>query len=662
MLAEDDISLTARSFAVTLTIDVSGESADAILRLAVAAGRFAVTSTGVSFLDDLLPAEGLVVDVDADLSYSSRDGLTLSGQASLTVARAVGLKLGPLTVNRYELSLGTSGGGIAAGLGVAATLTLGPVELSVAGVGVRATIEPGPGNLGAADLAVRAAPPNGFGVVIDAGVVTGGGFVQRDPTGDYIGALELQLGKIGIKAIGCCRRARRLVDAAAAVRPDPAGADRVRLHPERRRRACSACSTAWTSTQLVGGMRTEAFDDILFPADPVGDAPRILDTAAHAVPACAARADGRPDGRHGLGHAGDHHARLAVLIQLDNVFGRAVRWRCPRSCSSGSCASRSGRPGGPRGPGPASSSSTSSASGTWPRSATGSSRRCATRGSPDRPHRRPGRLGRVRRPPALPARRGRFQPAVQGRPGRQVGGALDRLGAAFSVGPVQPDPGRLLRADAGDDPGRAQSPATAKIGPVGLKGEIGFDVLIYRGPRTHFIADFRVRPPRSPTGGTRWPGSRSPARSRGPAAGTSWARSASRSSGGTSPSPSTSRGAPRHRWSANRSTSARCWPPSWPSRRTGPLSCPAAARPSSRWPRVGGTSRRSPTRSARCVFVQQAVPLGLAMERFGDAEVAGPNQFDVEGVTVGGEVPHGAATLTGARRCVSTSPAPSSSR
>jgi len=121
VLAEDDVSLTARSFAVTLTIDVSGESADAILRLAVAAGRFAVTSTGVSFLDDLLPEEGLVVDVDADLSYSSRDGLTLSGQASLTVSRAVGVKLGPLTIDRYELSLGTSGGGIAAGLGVAAT-------------------------------------------------------------------------------------------------------------------------------------------------------------------------------------------------------------------------------------------------------------------------------------------------------------------------------------------------------------------------------------------------------------------------------------------------------------------------------------------------------------------------------------------------------------
>ena len=118
------------------------------------------------------------------------------------MARAVGTTLGPLTLDRYELSIGTSGGGVAAGLGIAATLALGPVELSVAGVGVRAAVEPGPGNLGAADLALRATPPNGVGVVIDAEVVRGGGFVQRDAAGEYVGALELQLGKIGVKAIG----------------------------------------------------------------------------------------------------------------------------------------------------------------------------------------------------------------------------------------------------------------------------------------------------------------------------------------------------------------------------------------------------------------------------------------------------------------------------
>ena len=65
-------------------------------------------------------------------------------------------------------------------------------------------------------------------------------------------------------------------------------------------------------------------------------------------------------------------------------------------------------------------------------------------------------------------------------------------------------------------------------------------------------------------------------------------------------------------------------------------------------PRRGDLSPRAHP-PARCVFVQQAVPLGLAMDRFGDAVVAGPNQFDVEAVTVGGRPLTSVATLTGAQ-------------
>jgi hypothetical protein len=41
------------------------------------------------------------------------------------------------------------------------------------------------------------------------------------------------------------------------------------------------------------------------------------------------------------------------------------------------------------------------------------------------------------------------------------------------------------------------------------------------------------------------------------------------------------------------------------------------------------------------------VPLGLALDRFGDAAVAGPNQFDVEGITVGGAPLTSVASLGG---------------
>ena len=595
VLAEDDISLTARSFAVTLTIDVSGESADAILRLAVAAGRFAVTSTGVSFLDDLLPAEGLVVDVDADLSYSSRDGLTLSGQASLTVARAVGLKLGPLTVNRYELSLGTSGGGIAAGLGVAATLTLGPVELSVAGVGVRATIEPGPGNLGAADLAVRAAPPNGFGVVIDAGVVTGGGFVQRDPTGDYIGALELQLGKIGIKAIGLLSTGHdwsMLLLLYAQIPPVQIGfgftleglGGMLGVH------------RAVDVNQLVNGMRTGAFDDLLFPADPVGDAPRIIATLRQLFPMRRNTLTVGPMVDVHWGKPVIITARLAVLIQLDNALGGG-----PLALSKVVVIGQLRAAVGATEEDPEARVLVLiiDVLGFWDLAEKRYGFIAALRDSSVAGIDLTGGLavwGEYGDHPSFLLAAGGFNPRFKDVPAT-VGGAVARLGASFSVGRFDLTLAGYFAVTPGDDPGRAQPQGHREDRAGRARGR---DRLRRPDlpPPPHAL---HRRLPVLRRGHLPWAqsgrgqGGRHDRGSR--AAGTSWGRSASRSSGGTSPSPSTSRGAPRHRWSANRSTSARCWPPSWPSRRTGPPRCPAAARPSSRWPRVGATSRREPIRS-----------------------------------------------------------------
>ena len=101
-------------------------------------------------------------------------------------------------------------------------------------------------------------------------------------------------------------------------------------------------------------------------------------------------------------------------------------------------------------------------------------------------------------------------------------------------------------------------------------------MLIYRRPRTHFIADFRVlgrgHLPRAHPG--RGEGRR---HHRG-------SRPLARGREGQLLDPVVGHlqvvrrvvGNARRRSSANRSTSVRCWPPSWPSRRTGRPSCPPA--------------------------------------------------------------------------------------
>ena len=101
------------------------------------------------------------------------------------------------------------GGDLALDVGGAFTATLGPVAVSVDRMGfslrlarLPADAEPG-NNLGFINLALGFKRPEGLGVVVKGDFVKGGGYIIIDKTGtEYAGALELQIGKCGIKAIG----------------------------------------------------------------------------------------------------------------------------------------------------------------------------------------------------------------------------------------------------------------------------------------------------------------------------------------------------------------------------------------------------------------------------------------------------------------------------
>ena len=393
-------------------------------------------------------------------------------------------------------------------------------------------------------------------MVIDAEVVTGGGFVQRDAAGDYVGALELQLGKIGVKAIGLLSTGRdwsMLLLLYAQIPPVQIGfgfLDGIG--------GVIGVQRAVDVNQLVNGMRTGAFDDLLFPADPVGDAPRIIATLRQLFPMRRNALTVGPMVDVHWGKPVVVTARLAVLIQLDNALGGG-----PLAFSKVVVVGQLRVAVGPTQEDPDARVLLLNIDvlGFWDLAEKRYGFLAALRDSASPASTSPAAWpsGVSTATTLVPPRR-RLQPSLQGRPCDR--GQRRRLGVVLGR-PVRPDPDRLLRGHARDDPGRLNLHASAKIGPVGLTGEIGFDVLDLP-PAAHTSSPTSGSPPRSPTAGTAWPASRSPARSRVPAAGTSWGRSASPSCGGTSPSRSTSPGEPRHLWSASRSTSGRCWPPSWP--------------------------------------------------------------------------------------------------
>jgi len=69
--------------------------------------------------------------------------------------------------------------------------------------GVDADLKFSSGNLGPVDLSFGFKPPSGLGINIDAGPISGGGYIFFDPpNGRYAGVLALSLYSIQIKAIG----------------------------------------------------------------------------------------------------------------------------------------------------------------------------------------------------------------------------------------------------------------------------------------------------------------------------------------------------------------------------------------------------------------------------------------------------------------------------
>lgn len=159
---------------------------------------------GDSFLQDILPADGARANVDLAIGWSSKKGFYFRGAAGLEATLPLAVTIGDtLTIRSAHLLLQASNAAVAAEGSADFSVSLGPVSAALDRVGLTGTITfpQSGGNLGLADVDLRFAPPTGVGLAIDAGVVTGGGFLEH--TGDeYGGALALLLQGTPVQAYG----------------------------------------------------------------------------------------------------------------------------------------------------------------------------------------------------------------------------------------------------------------------------------------------------------------------------------------------------------------------------------------------------------------------------------------------------------------------------
>ena len=158
------------------------------------------------FLRSVVP--DLDLTFDAGVGFSSVHGAYFVGGSSLEISRAADRRIGPIHIRRVALALRPPADGeppgMDADIGLGVALSIGPVTAVVDGIGARVSVRQRPGgNIGPLDLDVSFKPPNGLGLEIASGPLTGGGFLFFDPAqSQYAGALELSGLGIAVKAAG----------------------------------------------------------------------------------------------------------------------------------------------------------------------------------------------------------------------------------------------------------------------------------------------------------------------------------------------------------------------------------------------------------------------------------------------------------------------------
>ncbi|HEX5085387.1 MAG TPA: DUF6603 domain-containing protein, partial [Blastocatellia bacterium] len=256
---------------------------------------------------------------------SSDRGLRFSGAAGLDATLPVGLSVGGATIPTLYLGLRADESGLKAEVSAGVGVSLGPVQASIDRVGVAAALtfpEDG-GNLGVANLDFGFKYPNGVGLSIDNAAVSGGGYLYFDKDkGQYAGVVQLNLqGDISVKGIGLI--ATRLPDNSNGFSllviitaedfkpiPLPLGFKLTGVG------GLLAINRTFNEEVLRAGLKNHTLDSVMFPKDPVRNAPQIISNLNKVFPIAKGHHLFGPVAQISWGAKGLLTANLALVLEL----------------------------------------------------------------------------------------------------------------------------------------------------------------------------------------------------------------------------------------------------------------------------------------------------------------------------------------------------------
>ena len=291
----DGIGVDAKSLSIGGGANVSGGVLSPLAFARLKGGRFYMDSSQMdSFLASMIPIS-VNVNFDFGVGWSAANGFYFDGNASAALTIPLHDSIGPFNIQTIHLELGVQGDTLPLEISLTGSGSLGPFSISVDRIGLQFNVAFHKGNLGPFNLDLSFKPPNCLGMELDAGLISGGGYLSIDQQHHrYAGVLECSIADVvQVKIIG-------VLD---TVMPDGTPGFSLLL----------VITTDFPPIQLsfgftlngVGGIgginRTMALDalraglrahqlnSILFPNDPVENAPQIISNLSNFFPP----ADGR---------------------------------------------------------------------------------------------------------------------------------------------------------------------------------------------------------------------------------------------------------------------------------------------------------------------------------------------------------------------------------
>jgi hypothetical protein len=267
---------------VGLGLELHDEGAG--LRIFMHESKLIIDLSGAGGFLSTLASSAIELKFDFALTADTAGGIRVEGGTRARTTIAVEQSLaGLLTIHSVDVALGKGGDNYDAALelSTAMSVNLGPFSASVDRIGFQLQVAFRQGNLGLLQADLGFKPPSGLGMSLDAGIVKGGGYLFFDPeNGEYSGALELKIASWGIKAIGIL----------TTKMPDGKDgwallllvyADLPRFHIAfgiffEGVGGVLGLAHGADVEALQSGMPKGVLDDVLFPSDPVANAPRII--------------------------------------------------------------------------------------------------------------------------------------------------------------------------------------------------------------------------------------------------------------------------------------------------------------------------------------------------------------------------------------------------